>query len=415
MSFSDLRIATVLFTYNRSNHTKKVIKALKDNDILPEKLFVFQDGKKQNTDIKEWNEVSRVLNEIDWCKTEVIIANYNRGLSASIITGINYIFEKYDAVIVLEDDCVVHPKFLSYMTNSLKKYQSYKQVYCINGYSWPTNVVENGTDAYFIGRAGSWGWATWKDRWKEYKEDYKILSRIKKDEHTRREFDIWGRDLEGYLYGNIDGICNSWAVFWALLILEKSGFCLTPYESLVENIGFDGTGVHCGIEARETKLRSKDNKDDLLLPDTIAFPDNYEEIYRNLFLWTSQEKKLNCYNMMLCQWITLLNSGKRIDNYLVKNNIKKIAIWGKGQICELLLKQLTTKIEIISIIETNPNEKYFLNIPVVNLNRVSDNVQMIVVLPVYDIKIIEENIRKKLVCQIVGLDNLIQSVLESNI
>ena len=118
---------------------------------------------------------------------------------------------------------------------------------------------------------------------------------------------------------------------------------------------------------------------------------------------------------MLCQWITLLNSGKRIDNYLVKNNIKKIAIWGKGQICELLLKQLTTKIEIISIIETNPNEKYFLNIPVVNLNRVSDNVQMIVVLPVCDIKIIEENIRKKLVCQIVGLDNLIQSVLESNI
>ncbi len=409
MCFSELKIATAIFTYNRCSHTNRVIKSLKENDILPEKLFVFQDGIKQDANIDEWNEVNKIINEIDWCQTEIIISSTNRGLSVSIISGINYILERYDAVIVLEDDCVVHPGFLNYMTNSLRKYQSYKQVYCINGYSWPTIVSENRADAYFAGRAGSWGWATWKDRWREYKEDYKILSRIKKDEYSRHEFHIWGRDLESYLYGNIEGTCNSWAVFWALLIIEKHGFCLTPYESLVENIGFDGTGVHCGTEELKTKLRDKNNRNDLLLPDNIVFPDNYEKAYRNVFSWTSQEEKLSCYNKILYQWIVLLIGGQKFDDYFIKRNISKIAIWGKGQICELLLRQLSEEINVVFIIETKPVENYFSGIPVVDPDGVTDEVQLIVVLPVYDFEAIKDSVREKLTCQIIALDNLIQT------
>ena len=37
-------IATIIFTYNRSSHTEKVLNSLKSNTVLPEKLFIFQDG-----------------------------------------------------------------------------------------------------------------------------------------------------------------------------------------------------------------------------------------------------------------------------------------------------------------------------------------------------------------------------------
>ena len=37
-------IATILFTYNRSYHTNEVIKALEQNIVLPQKLYIFQDG-----------------------------------------------------------------------------------------------------------------------------------------------------------------------------------------------------------------------------------------------------------------------------------------------------------------------------------------------------------------------------------
>lgn len=39
-----MRIATIIFAYNRSYHVGKVIEALEKNTIRPEKLFIFQDG-----------------------------------------------------------------------------------------------------------------------------------------------------------------------------------------------------------------------------------------------------------------------------------------------------------------------------------------------------------------------------------
>ena len=41
-----MKIATIIFVYNRSNHTKAVLEGLKHNYILPEMLFIFQDGLK---------------------------------------------------------------------------------------------------------------------------------------------------------------------------------------------------------------------------------------------------------------------------------------------------------------------------------------------------------------------------------
>ena len=100
-----MKIATLLFTYNRSKHTSQVIAALKSNIIIPEKLYVFQDGLKNGEDPTEWEEVNKLIYSIDWCNKEIIISEYNKGLAESIVWGINYAFKDYEAVIVLEDDC----------------------------------------------------------------------------------------------------------------------------------------------------------------------------------------------------------------------------------------------------------------------------------------------------------------------
>ncbi len=42
-----MKIATLLFTYNRSYHTEQALSALKENTALPQKLIVFQDGRKR--------------------------------------------------------------------------------------------------------------------------------------------------------------------------------------------------------------------------------------------------------------------------------------------------------------------------------------------------------------------------------
>ena len=79
-----MKVATIVFVYNRSNHTKKVLNGLKYNYKLPEKLFIFQDGLKDKDNKEEWIKVNRLIHEIDWCNNEVIVSDYNKGLSDSI-------------------------------------------------------------------------------------------------------------------------------------------------------------------------------------------------------------------------------------------------------------------------------------------------------------------------------------------
>ncbi|WP_230853629.1 hypothetical protein, partial [Vibrio harveyi] len=45
---------------------------------------------------------------------------------------------------------------------------------------------------------------------------------------------------------NANNKLNTWAVFWYATIFEHNGLCLNPTESLVFNIGNDGSGENCG-------------------------------------------------------------------------------------------------------------------------------------------------------------------------
>ena len=44
-----MKVGTILLTYARPKHTKQVLDALRNNTVLPEKLYIFQDGEKETT------------------------------------------------------------------------------------------------------------------------------------------------------------------------------------------------------------------------------------------------------------------------------------------------------------------------------------------------------------------------------
>ena len=110
-----MKTAIAIFVYDRSYHASKVLEALKDNTILPEKLFIFQDGMKTETDQCEWKKVNSLITDIDWCEKEIIVSEYNKGLACSIVSGVSYVLKNYEAIIVLEDDCVPMQNFVGFM------------------------------------------------------------------------------------------------------------------------------------------------------------------------------------------------------------------------------------------------------------------------------------------------------------
>ena len=406
-------IATLLFTYNRPCHTEKVLNALKANEIKPSKLIIFQDGLKESTNICDWEAVGEIIKQIDWCDVELHISSVNKGLAASIIKGVTDAFDRYEAVIVLEDDCVPHPKFMSYMISGLTKYVEKEQVYSVGGSAWPVEVQENGTDAYFTERINSCGWGTWKNRWAQYERDYQMLAEIKKDEDLSARFHIWGEDLESHLLGNIKGTCNSWAVFWALTVIKKKGYCLAPYQSLIENIGFDGSGVHCGIRKEEQNLRKWDDCRDMDLPDIVEFPDGYETNFSEYFSWVSPETKLACYNNIMVNWLQLMREGVYISEELLKRGIYNVSIWGKGKLCNFLLLEFKDRVKVLSIIESHPSSDEYQGIKIVDETTVPEETQMIIVIPVYDLKKIIRKTDNLWQYKIVGIDWLIRGGLLS--
>lgn len=403
-----MRIATILFTYARPKHTRRTLDALEKNTLHPTKLYIFQDGMNAKTDVDDWNSVSDIIKNISWSNTEVYISNVNKGLAESIVWGISRVLEENDAVIVLEDDCVTHPQFMEYMLGCLEKYANEEKVFSVNGFSWPVDVEANGYDAFFMGRTSSWGWATWKNRWKLYEEDYLLLKKIKNNEVSREQFEIWGQDLESYLKGNIDGKCNSWATFWALQCIKRGGFCPTPYESLIINIGFDGSGVHCGTGKLNIRTRAKDNLSELKLPEHIAFPKNYETTFRDVFHYTLPEVKLRVYNQILFKWLKLRQEGKCIGDHLQREYIQNVSIWGKGDICKLLISELKGEINICSIIESQPNTKSYQGIKVISAEEIPDEVQLIIVIPIYDYDLVSQKINGKI--KLRGIDKILDDI-----
>lgn len=408
-----MKIATILFTYNRSKHTKQVLDALSRNTILPDKLYIFQDGPKKTTDIEEWATVSNVINEVSWCDTEITISDKNKGLANSIKTGVNKVLHSYDAVIVLEDDCVPHPQFMEYMIKALNKYESYKEVYHIGASSVPVDVEGNGADAYFMGRINSYGWGTWKDRWEQFSNDYTMIAQIKNDEQLYEWFRIWGEDLEGHVLGNVEGRTDSWAAFWALTVIMKKGYCLAPYESLIKNIGFDNTGVHSGMAQPIFKIRSEEKRTEIVLPDKIELVENYKISFENFCRYTNPAVRNGYYKDVALDLLEISQKKLSIADYLNKKEIRTVAIWGRGRISDYIINELEEKIEVSAIVETHPTGHEYRGIPLMTWEMLPDEISLIIIIPGFDVIRIKNMMADTVaVDKVITIDRLAEAMLE---
>jgi hypothetical protein len=277
-----MNIGIIVFAYNRSYHLSRVLEGLKKNEGVS-KLYIFQDGLKCKQHQAEWKKTQQVIKNIDWCEVTYTLSSYNKGLAKSIVDGVNAVFAENDAVIVMEDDCVPAADFIRYMFQCFDKYAEQEQVYSVSGYSWPIALPENEYDIYGCGRISSWGWGTWKDRWEQYRSDNDILKRLKQDRNKSRLLAIWGNDCEVTVLNNIKGLNDSWAVYWALHVIENSGICINPYKSLIDNIGMDGSGVHCGVTERfQVEIADGFHKE-FLLPEKPEILETTEKAFVELY------------------------------------------------------------------------------------------------------------------------------------
>lgn len=262
----------VLFVYNRVEHTKRTVEALKKNDLAEQsELFIYSDAAKKEEDAEKVHSVREYIRQIDgFKKINIVEREFNYGLAKSIVGGVTDVISKYGKVIVLEDDLVTNSGFLTYMNEGLEKYQNISQVYSISGYSYLGKEIAN-VDTYFLKLSSSWSWATWKDRWRQYDLSCKGWERLKKDRRLRKNFDY---DYSYPFYSLLnrqmtDSKTNSWAIKWYWTVFMNGGLTLYPSIPLVKNDGFDGSGEHCSIGNKKRYDNVDGNSKKIVFEDSI--------------------------------------------------------------------------------------------------------------------------------------------------
>lgn len=249
----------VLFVYNRPIHTESTLTALSKNLWADQSdLFVFCDGVKKDSTIEEIQknkDVKKIITSRKWCKNVYLIErDSNLGLSKNITYGISEILKKYDKCIVLEDDIVPEIGFLEYMNNGLNLYSNDLNVGCIHAWNYEISFPFTLNNTFFLKGGDCWGWGTWSNRWVLFNGDAKVL--LNKIISNNLEYSFNRNNTHPYielLQKQIDGVVDSWAICWHASLFINEKYCLQPARSIVKNIGFDGSGVHCSKEYLKQK------------------------------------------------------------------------------------------------------------------------------------------------------------------
>lgn len=238
----------VLFVYNRPQHTLRTLEALSKNDLASDSvLYIYADGAKENADketLEKIKETRKILKQQQWCKeVHIIESDINKGLAASITNGVTDIIDKYKRIIVLEDDIVTSPYFLTYMNASLELYANESKAMHISGYIPQTTGAENLPETFFLRFMSCWGWATWKRAWDQLITDIPYLYKTLPERSDFNEFNL-DNTLNQFsqIEQNYNGTLKTWAIKWYSSIFLKNGLCLYPKYSLVDNIGLDNSG-----------------------------------------------------------------------------------------------------------------------------------------------------------------------------
>lgn len=331
------KIAIVAVGYNRIDSMARLLTSLNKAKYADENVSLIISIDKSDT-----TNVEDLAEQFVWLHGDKIIDRHlhNLGLKAHMLS-LGKWFEKYEALIVLEDDIIVSPYFYSFANKCISKYKGISKIAGISLYSFSVNYqtrlpfvpMHNGHDVYFMNCAMSWGEVWLKDGWMKFFEWYQ--------EHSDFSF---SEDIPACLF---EWSRNSWLKFHTRYCIETDKFFVFPYVSYTTNCGDKGIH-HSGYGYDIAQVAIEYGERSLVLPE---IDDEDCVLYDGFFENKAISRWLDINSKEL---LTDLNGTRNIitKRYLLSSNIFNYKI--------IKTYDLKYKPIEINILENVPGNNLFL-------------------------------------------------------
>lgn len=243
----------LISVYNRLWHFQQCIESLAKNpEAFFTDLYIAIDAPFQECDIESVGKVFSYAKDITGFKNvTVFMRERNLGPRENILQAINFVFARYDRMILSEDDNYFSPDFLDFINRGLDEYENRDDILAVCGYNYPVQIPESyQKDVYAWTGFSAWGYGILKNKWEQIDREPSCIAEFLKDKKNIRKLD----KIAGIYYPHLQSIVATGRFTGDTIIcyhlFMHSQYCVFPVVSRVRNLGHDGTGEHCGVDTK---------------------------------------------------------------------------------------------------------------------------------------------------------------------
>lgn len=123
-----------------------------------------------------------------------------------------------------------------------------------------------------------------------------------------------------------------------------------------------------------------------------------------------QADRFSEFYALMQQWVKVYQAGHKLEEYFIKNNYRKIAVYGMSEIGYMLLKEFEeSPVEVLYCIDQNADHLYAK----INVRRPDEElapVDAVIVAIVHVYDEVNESLKGKLRCPIVSLSDVVWEI-----
>lgn len=198
--------------------------------------------------------------------------------------------------------------------------------------------------------------------------------------------------------------------------MEKQFWMLCKNE--INKLGLLEYGIRyckCRFHASEDyqTMYKKMTQNAIISSKEIAFWGDIQNVIMSLLLkqkdWSIERQHQNY--ILMRNWLELKLCGETIAEKLIKDGIKNIAIYGAGKHGTMLFRELTSQISIKFWIDQNKKEESYLDIPIININKIKglvEDIDAIIITPYAEYDTISTRLMDKTSARLISLWELVK-------